>query len=87
MNNKECENTDKIKNELCSECEIGNNRIRRSNYGSRMSEPRAGHFRTPKKDNGRRIGKNADTSIRHGARKERRGDDSITLLARTTRAE
>lgn len=42
------------------------------NYGSRMSEPRAGHFRTPMKENGRRIGKNADTSIRHGARKGRR---------------
>lgn len=65
----------------------GNDRDRRSNYGSRMSEPRAGHFRTPKKENGRRIGKNADTSIRHGARKERRGDGSIKLLTRTTRAE
>ena len=65
-----------------------NDQNRRSNYGSRMSEPRAGHFRTPKKENGRRIGKNADTSIRHGARKERRGGDgSITLLTRTTRAE
>lgn len=64
-----------------------NDRSRRSNYGSRMSEPRAGHFRTPKKENRRRIGKNADTSIRHGARKERRGDGSITLLTRKTRAE
>lgn len=37
-----------------------------------MSEPRAGHFRAPNKENGRRIGKNAVVPIRHGAGKERR---------------
>lgn len=38
-----------------------------------MSEPRAGHFRAPNKENGRRIGKNAAVPIRHGAGRERKG--------------